>query len=98
MFKSGVFFLSSSMPTTIVMAQMTVTDSEGLKDSDDVTMVVGEPFSLVMTPESEEWVVGDIVMASTITFTVGYCWLLPVPVIDRERALPSCRTPREDVC
>lgn len=84
-FKSGVLFLSSSMPTTIVMIQMTVTDSEGLEDSDDITMVVGEPFSLVMTPESEEWVVGDTVKASTITYTVGYCWwLLPVPVFVRE--------------
>lgn len=41
--------------------QATVTDSEGLTGTETMTIVVGEPFSLEMSPESGKWVVGDTI-------------------------------------
>lgn len=43
------------------LMQATVTDSEGLTGTETMTVVVGEPFSLEMSPESGKWVVGDTI-------------------------------------
>lgn len=40
---------------------MTVQDSEGLTDVAEVAIVVGEPYSLKMTPKSGMWAVGDTI-------------------------------------
>ncbi|CAM9771595.1 unnamed protein product, partial [Scytosiphon promiscuus] len=45
----------------VFLALGTVTDSEGLTGTEALTVVVGEPFSLQMKPESGEWLVGDTI-------------------------------------
>eukprot|EP00752_Nemacystus_decipiens_P002207 g2098.t1 len=45
----------------VFLASVTVTDSEGLTGTETMTIVVGEPFSLEMSPESGKWVVGDTI-------------------------------------
>ncbi|CAM9112673.1 unnamed protein product, partial [Ectocarpus sp. 8 AP-2014] len=51
----------------VFIASATVTDSEGLTGTESMTVVVGEPFSLEMTPESGEWVVGDTIQQFNLT-------------------------------
>lgn len=46
------------------LLQATVTDSEGLTGTETMTVVVGEPFSLEMSPESGKWVVGDTIQVN----------------------------------
>ncbi|CAM9247557.1 unnamed protein product [Ectocarpus sp. 12 AP-2014] len=63
----------------VFIASVTVADSEGLTGTESMTVVVGEPFSLEMTPESGEWVVGDTIQfnltrakASTVPDTITW--------------------------
>lgn len=51
--------------------QATVTDSKGLTGTEALTVVVGEPFSLQMKPESGEWVVGDTIEVTFYRRLVG---------------------------
>lgn len=46
---------------SVCATQVTVTDSEGLTDTETLTMIIGEPFSLAMNPKSGKWVVGDTI-------------------------------------
>lgn len=50
--------------------QATVTDSQGLTGTETMTVVVGEPFSLEMNPESGTWVVGDTIEVTGHTIAV----------------------------
>lgn len=44
---------------SLLTTQVTVTDSQGLTGTENMTIVVGEPFSMEMSPKSGTWVVGD---------------------------------------
>lgn len=52
--------------------QATVTDNEGLTGTETMAIVVGEPFSLEMSPESGKWVVGDTIQVRDAHRTVVY--------------------------
>ena len=45
----------------VAAKQVKVTDSEGLIDTENLTMVIGEPFAFDMNPKSGKWVVGDTI-------------------------------------
>lgn len=63
--------ITTTNPDRCHEPQATVTDSEGLTGTESMTVVVGEPFSLEMTPESGEWVVGDTIQVGLISYGWG---------------------------
>lgn len=54
----------------VFLATLVVTDSYGLTGTETMTVVVGEPFALEMSPESGEWVVGDTIQFNLTRRTI----------------------------
>lgn len=74
--------ITTTSPDQCHQSQATVTDSEGLTGTESMTVVVGEPFSLEMDPESGEWVVGDTIQVNS---RIG--WVAGVDVFMEPRVL-----------
>lgn len=65
--------MSFTIPPPPGWPQVTVTDGQGLTGTETMTIVVGEPFSLDMSPESGKWVVGDTIQVNAMRGNSSLC-------------------------